>query len=173
MVLVLCSSGFWTAWLMTTGGPCRSSSSVPTRSSDRQVTHTHTRLYLAHLVSLFHGTTLALALNHSHTHKLTHSFPHTHTHTPLTSCWGGVADVPEAVYPCDPAVAAGPRPPVPAAWHGGRVGPPPSPWSRPPLTPSALICFFIRRHWWQNYTKYFYIRNEKCPCKTKCERRHL
>lgn len=30
-------SGSWTGWLTTTGGPCRSSSSVPIRSSDRSV----------------------------------------------------------------------------------------------------------------------------------------
>lgn len=32
-----------------------------------------------------------------------------------------VLDVPEVVYPCDSETEAGPRSPVPAARHGGRV----------------------------------------------------
>lgn len=77
---------------MITGGRCRSLLSVPIRSSDRSVT-----VYKCVYKSVIDGVFFS---------QLEHV------------C---VADVPEAVYPCDPETPPCSRSPVPAARDGGRV----------------------------------------------------
>lgn len=97
-------SGFWIRWRMTTGGPCRSSSSVPIRSSGRWACVTNQSLPNHSLVLCLDN--LDVLLN-------------THTINDVVCC--DVLDVPEVVYPCDPETEASPRSPVPAAGDGGRV----------------------------------------------------